>query len=195
MYDTSPDTHNFTELPYACTGGFVDSTDDFVPLCFLQLTDILQVHLTIYDVFKSFICIVAFYLIFQELIIIWFVHIVIEGFQGSKIAFNQFSIYLCEFIIKTCDIIPVAAPLIIHNLPDHPGLDRILVDVSGYSNQVTIILNRFASIPVLEEMTRSFIILVMPLYIAYRYPFDTLAQIFALFDEQMDMIVHQAICI
>ena len=88
---------------------------------------------------------------------------------------------------------PTAPPILIWS-GDHLGLDRILVDVSKQGDKVAGIADRLAAEAVMEQRPKAFMPLVIVADIgnanAFHHHTDVLS---ALSNEQMNVVVHQAV--
>ena len=67
------------------------------------------------------------------------------------------------------------------------------MDIPDHRQEIRVILHRFAFEPILEQMPRPFVFPVVPVYIRRPDPPEDRPQLhFVFFDQQVDMIRHQA---
>ena len=88
------------------------------------------------------------------------------------------------------------APTIIFNIFNHPGLYRILVDVSEESGYIIEIIHRLAFEPVLKQIPTSGLLGVVVTGIRYSQRLDNIRK-FPLprSEHEMNMVGHQAVSV
>lgn len=75
-------------------------------------------------------------------------------------------------------------------------MKRILVDIAKYSYEISDVIYRFASKSVLKQMTCSLVFLVVLFHEFDLYPFhDDFEDGVCFLKQQVDMIIHETICI